>query len=243
MAYLSRFHDQQFDRLIVEAHSFACNDLGMNVVAADRVVVAGVDQAEAMRFHLSFDKSTKGGFDYFTGEVALIGTVDYENPDGARIKGISQILHELVHSGSQNHNEHPYFNEALAGIAERAFLQSQELLDNWRPINDYTLQKNESVINVPGDYRYYEPTTYTQPANTSNGLVASIGVRSILQQSSIKPTDVLAASSRDGTRQFEIMKHAIASVYPGLVDEIEQAPWQPHGVFKAASIVQRRISA
>ncbi len=230
-------HNPYFDPIVDEAHSFATSQLGLKVAGVEKVAV--VDEAHADTVKRRLGMVTVGRFNPGTGQIVVTAKGDTSNPNGAMARVGSQIVHELAHSGTANLSQHSFYNEAAAGIGEAKYLQWLEAQGRWMPAADLVLHRAGTALWVPGAFRYYNPGSNTdKPGNTSQALVASMGVALGLHNSGAKSADILRASSYGGTEHFRLMKRAVDSLQPGLAREVETFPQTTDGIIQATATIQ-----
>lgn len=235
---LHEFHNPAFDPHVVEAHSFTADNLGLNIADMQKVTIIDQSRESELRNKYELGKTQQGGFNPKTGEVLLIAQPDTDNPDGATVRLGAQAVHELTHSGTANLYEHSYFNEAIAGMGEAKYLQWLQEQGRWKPASDYIMEKAGVRIWLPGSFRYYDVPEYTGVANTSQGLVASMGVGMGMHHDGTKVADIMRISKLGGTDQFTAMKRSIDSLQDGLSKEVESYPMSTEGIIQATAAIQ-----
>lgn len=232
-------HNPFFDPHIEEAHNFTTTQLGLTVTSLENVSVIDPQHAQAVKEQLGIPPNEVGNFDIPTGRVVLFPKADNENPAGATIRTGSNAVHELVHSGTANPHEHLFYNEAAAGMGEAKYLQWLQAKGRWVPAADYVLNRAGVSLWLPGTFRYYNSSPgAVKQGNSSQALVASIGVGLGMYKSGIKTADVMTASSLGGRGHIAIMKRALDSLEPGLATRVEDYPQNTDGIIQATALVQ-----
>jgi hypothetical protein len=230
-------HNPFFDPIVDEAHDFVTNELGLHPSGPEKVAVVNPAHVPLVRERLGAIKM--GGFNPDTGEIILIPQPDEASPKGATARLGSYMVHELVHSDTFTPGQHTFYTEAVAGIGEAKYLQWLQARGRWVPAADYVLHRAGATLLVPGAFRHYEPSPGAdKPANSSNGLIASIGVGLGMHNSGMKAADVMRVSSYHGTEHYDMMRQAVNSLRPGLAEEVEAYPQTTDGIIQATAAIQ-----
>ena len=123
-------------------------------------------------------------------------------------------------------------------MGEAKYLQWLRLKDRWVPAADYVTHRAGVNFWLPGAFRYYKPSpSAVKQGNSSQALVASIGVGLGMHKSGIKTADVMAASSLGGRDHIAIMKRALDSLAPGLATKVEGYPQNTDGIIQTTALV------
>ena len=230
------FHNPYFDPLVREAHGFTNQQLGLQTSGIDQLTVIDESNIDAIKLALSKEGSIGGGFDIPSGDIVVFAEGDTLNPAGATAKLGSKLVHELTHSGTANLNQHNFYNEALAGMGEAKYLQWLAEKGRWQPPVDFILKRAGVELQLLGGFRYYEPAIVN--GNSSQGLIAALGVGLGMHRNAVKVADVMAASSLRGENQFAIMHSSLDSLKPGLAKEVTTFPETTDGIIQATAAIQ-----
>jgi hypothetical protein len=234
---LKALHNPFFDEHVQRAHDFTANHLGLQTIPVEQVAIIGEKDHDHVRRLTGADESIAGGFNHQARGIVLFAKGDAANAEGATTRLESHIVHELTHSGTANLDEHTFFNEALAGMAENKYLEWLESQGRWKPAIDFTLRQAGVELFVPGSYRYYDRPS-ARGANSSQGLIASLGMEYGLRASGAKAADVMASSSYNGREQFKLMKNSLDTLKGGLAKEVESFPQTTDGIIQATATIQ-----
>jgi hypothetical protein len=245
MPYTEQLHDSRFDPIRDEAYRFTSQGLGLDVAPINNIALLNSEQAKALHDSgMLGDKDNHGGYDMRTNTMVVDATPGEEGPISDRIAMGSKTVHELVHSGTVNIDEHTFYNEALAGIGEYKYLEWLKDHGIYRPSIDFLLQRAGVVLWVPGQTRYVDareaynlPGAGDKGAKTSQGLIAAVGLNHGLINTGLTSKELFGMSSRNGTAQFKVMKESVESIQPGLAKEIEKVPGTTDGMIQAADII------
>lgn len=228
-----QYHDPFFNEHVARAHDFATRQLGLQPATPERVVVVSGENQRRVRDITGAEPSHRGGFNQQSGGIVLFPQADSENPEGATVRAESDIVHELTHSATDNPYHHVFFREALAGMAEAKYLAYLGKHNRWRPALGFTLRRAGVELLLPGNFRYYD----APDANTSQGLVAGLGVAYGMRASDMTVADIMNGSSYGGERQFTMMKGALNSLQKGLAKEVETLSQDTDGIVQATKII------
>lgn len=239
-SFLPQYHDTTFDPLVNQAREFSAKKLGLQVGGPEKVAIVNERHAEAVKQQLGhLGMNVAGGFDPDSGNVLLAAVGDTQNPEGAFARLGSQLVHELSHGPTGNENQHPFFYEGIAGMAEANYLQWLQTKGRWNAAADFTLNRAGARVWVPGSFRYYDQGPNAAGANSSQGLIAASAINIGMLRTGMRSADVFAASTPGGTRQYDMMKHAVEAIRPGLASEVERYPRTTEGILQATAAVQK----
>lgn len=229
-----KHHDPSFDDSVQRTHDFTVTHLGLHPVATDRIAVITGDDQKLVRQFTGAAPSYRGGFNKEANGIVLFPVADKANPTGATVRAESDMVHELTHSATDNQYHHIFFREALAGIGEAKFLEFIGKFGHWKPTIDFTLRRSGVELVVPGNFRYYDSST----ANTSQGLIAGLGMAYGMRAAGTRVVDIMQGSSLNGERQYSMMKSGLNSLQKGLSKEVETFPETTDGIIQATAVIQ-----
>jgi hypothetical protein len=236
------YHDQRFDFAIERASEFVERDLDLrHAHALGRSAI--IDEKEQSHVAAQLGMSNwrvGGGYNPKTKEAIVVANPDNANPVGASQRLVSKTVHEFVHSATMNPDElpeHSFWEEALAGIGEVAYLKELERNGKRRRVGDFVLHHGDTDLWVPGAFRYYENHDSTR-ANASQGLIAASAFAVTQQLSGIKGQDVLTASKPGARSHYDTIKESFEALKPGLSREINASfPQTTTGIIDATAMV------
>ena len=239
---VSKYHNSVFDEPRQQAHDFVTSELGLSPAPLDHIALIVPDQALHLR--TQYGQNWGGGYNSVSNTAVVIQEEDKDKPLTQAIKNGAANVHEITHSATINMNEHMFWNEALAGIGEYKYLDWLKLQGKYQPAAAFMLERAGVRLWVPDNWRYTHKAEAANTAisgsnaNTSQALLAALGVAHTLPKSGIKGTDILKVSTRGGSAQFDLMQKSVDSLKRGLAKEVETFPQTTDGIIQATSIIQ-----
>ncbi len=239
-------HMEKYDHVVAGAHAFVKDKLGMvDVLPAERTAVLPKEVAE------QWGVGTAGGHYYPELDLAYVFEQDSGRPKtDALVLGVS-LVHELAHSATltteRATNEHAFYNEALAGMAEYFALENLAAAGEFtRPDTTRvtrTIDGKDVTLMIPGDIRRVDAgEAIDGQADTTQALIAASVIGAGLKRLGVSARDVLAKSRRDDAAAYDMMKAAVAELDPTLLGFIDEQAQTTDGIVMIADRAQYAVN-
>jgi hypothetical protein len=245
MPEIHQFHDTTYDPLVQEAVRFAGGELGLRQIAsADDITVLRQEDTgslpDSVQRHYGLHENG-GGYDPVTGGVLVVQPTLKGMPKTTRVMQGSQIVHEVVHSGTANVDEHPYYREALAGMGEAKYMEWLATHGTHKAAASMMLKRTGVELWLPGEMRRVhadEAHRVVGKAHTTQGLVAALGVGYGLHASGGTSNAILRASRPGGNAQYDMMRRSLDTLSPGLSRQVERSDGSTAGIIESTARIE-----
>jgi hypothetical protein len=247
MAEPNLTHNPQYDLLRQVGYDFVTKDLGLNPGPIDNIAI--ITPLQALHMRAQHGETWGGGYNPEGNNAVVVHDINEpDRPITGKTMLAARVVHEATHMATANVDEHPFYNEALPGIAEYKYLDRLRLSNRYTPATDYYLERAGVSLWIPNNWRYlHEPESKgTEKSGTvgktSQGLIAALGIAYTLQKSGITSSDILAASTPRGIAQFTLMKSSLNSLKLGLSREVEGFDGTTDGIIQATSVIAIEVA-
>lgn len=240
---VARYHNPRFDPVRDEAHTFVSRDLGLRI--APKANIALITPAQAIALQAHYGDSWGGGYNPDDNTCVVIQRENFVGPITTEVYNRGATVHEITHTGTAKPDEHMFYNEALPGIAEYRYIQRSTEHGLYQPASSFVLARAGVELWVPNNMRYLDareavgtPTQGATGANTTQAMIAALGVGLTFPRSGLTSADLLGKSGLNEAAPYDLMRYSLNALKPGLAREVESMPETTDGIIQATSIIQ-----
>lgn len=245
MSEIKEWHHSEFDALLSEVHGFFENQ-GIRPLPLTRVAIAHVvtDEMWAQKPHLPPLQSASSGMTYEgyhakSNQLLVLVPPEENGPLTQQVYLNVLLAHGLTHSIALSETAGPnyFYDEAIAGIGEFAWLQHLEKTGVFKPAEPMPITRAGADIVVPANRRFLhkdeiDPINIETRSRTTTGMIASLAVELCLHEGE-DGMDILRSNQPKAD-----IKRILERRQKGLVDTFDQLPADIGGLTRRLEIIQ-----
>lgn len=236
-------HESQFDPVRDEAYDFVVHDLGLTPAPKENIGLVGSSYFLTQRTMQA--PTVAGEYNPLTNTAVVEQKTSGPGRHTLDTSNRSAAVHEITHTANGRPDEHMFFYEGLAGIAEAKYLERRQRLGQYLPAFAFTLRRAGVELWLPANFRYLDardasglPSSGEKGGHASQALIAALGIAHALPSSKLKSADLLASSNQRSPAAYFNTKRVLNDLRPGLAKEVESFPETTDGIIQATAQIQ-----
>lgn len=245
MSEIKEWHHAEFDNLLSEVHGFFENH-GLQPLPLARAAITRMvtDEMWAQKPQLPPLQSAPGdatyeGYHAKSNQLLVIVPPEENGPLTQEVYLNVLLAHGLTHSIALSETDGPnyFYDEAIAGIGEFAWLQHLEKTGVFKPADPIPITRAGADVVVPANRRFLhndeiDPTNIETRSRTTTGLIASLAVELCLHEDE-NSIDILYSNQPKAD-----IKRILERRQKGLVDIFDQLSEDIGGLTRRLEIIQ-----